>query len=108
MKYELINPSDRIFFDAENNKIAQFCSTYISTGYTYENTETGESGNMYIFGIDEDGILKEFGCDIKTFIKENAKEIQACFASFRYSSGRTSMNRIVDFAHSIKMKNFYQ
>ena len=104
MKYELINPSDLIFFDAESDIVAFFCVLMISCAYGAENTETGWSGPMYIMGIEDSQLEIELEMDVDSFININREDINNCFQSFSYNSERSSMNKIVDHAKRIKLK----
>jgi len=105
MKYELINPSDKIYFDADSDIVSFFCVVMISNGkFSAENTETGWSGAIYLFGISNDALEIELGMDVESFVNINREDINKCFKSFRYDSERSSMNKIVDYAHGLSLK----
>lgn len=105
MKYELINPSDKIFFEADTKEIAFLCSLFLGNGkYSARNVETDESTNMYFFGIEDETLTKELGMHVDLFCKENAKEINKCFKSFYVEGERSSMNDICAYAHGLSVK----
>ena len=104
MKYELINPSDLIFFDACSDIVAFFCVLMISSAYGAKNIETDWTGPMYLFGITDDQLDIELEMDVNSFANIHREDINECFQSFRYERERTSMNKIVDHAHSMKLK----
>lgn len=140
MLFELINPSDKIHFEASSRAIADVCVVSISSMYaaTEINPETLEeiwSGGILQFsGIDT---LKEaHGIDdLDKWIIENTEDMNTCFKSFAYGSvkdfyfykkavasiddpekkqafiddwddkHRSSMNKIVAYAHSCEIKS---
>ena len=105
MKYELINPSDKVYFDAGSDLVAFFWSLMVGNGaYSAENTETGWTGPFYLFGISDVAIEVELEMDVDSFVNINREDIKKCFQSFRYDSKRSSMNKIVDYAHGMKLK----
>ena len=104
MKYELINPSDLIFFDACSDIVALFCVLMIISAYGAKNIETDWTGPMYLFGITDDQLDIELEMDVDSFVNINREDINNCFQSFRYNSERSSMNNIVDRAHGLKLK----
>ena len=106
MKYELVNPSDEIYFDAPSDSIAFFCALVVGGGaYAAKRTDTGEViGGFYLLGIEQEAVAKELGEPVEPFIEANHEAINACFRSFRYIRERSSMNRIVDYAHGCRVK----
>ena len=103
--YELINPSDKILFDAENNKIAFFCTMILSNGkFGCDEINGDYKSSLYILGIDEETLIFEIDMDIDSFIELYRDEINECFKSFRYVNERSSMNKIVDCAHNMILK----
>jgi hypothetical protein len=104
MKYELINPSDKIEFEAESNEIAFFCVVMLEPRYAAQNLETEWSSGIYLFGITEEVIEKELNRDIENFCELYRDEINACFKSFHCVGARTSMNDICKVANAMKVK----
>ena len=105
MKYELINPSDEIYFDAENDEVAFFCVLMIGGGkFSAKNTETEWSSPFYLFGISSEALDIELEMDAESFINIHRDDINKCMQSFRYVRERTSMSKIVDRAHGLILK----
>lgn len=100
MKYELSNPSDKIFFDAASDEIATICALFLGNGM-YAAKREGWSSGFYLMGICEEEINRLFKPNIDAFIKINRLEINEAFQSFRYDNKRTSMNQIVREAHNV-------
>lgn len=100
MKYKIGNPSDRCFVEADDEKVAVACILFLGNGqYFCINTETEEqsAGTFFALGGDVEETWKHFhGIGFEEFISkpETKKKMADCFASFSYSSERTSMNNI--------------
>jgi hypothetical protein len=104
MKYELINPSDKIEFEAESDEIALLCVLNISSAYAAENLETGWKSPFGMFGYTEDDLIRDLGRDVETFCELYRDEINACFKSFHCVHERTSLNDICKYANGLKVK----
>ena len=105
MKYELINPSDKIEFEAESDMIAFFSVLMLSDGkYAAENIETKWSSPLYIFGIKTEALEMELGMDVEAFCELYRDEINACFQSFHCVHERSSLNDICAYAKGLSVK----
>jgi len=101
VQYELINPSDPIFFDAPDVKIATLACIYVSNGhYGAHPQDGGDPVPVLIFGWrkwwDE-----KYNTNPEEDVKANAAAIVATLRSFRLQDGRerSSMNDICANAH---------
>ncbi len=100
MKFEISNPSDACYLEADDQKIATACILFLGNGqYPTVNVDTGEqiAGSFFIFGGDIEQTWKHFhGIGLDEFMSTpGVKEKMAeCFESFRYKYERTSMNNI--------------
>ena len=100
MIYEIGNPSDKCFLEADDEKIAAACVLFLGDGqYFCINTETGKQvpGTFFAFGGDPEKTWKEIhgiGLDELFSNRENKIKIAECFESFRYAGTRTSLNNI--------------
>jgi hypothetical protein len=106
MVFELVNPSDEILFDAPDAKVAFVCALLVGSGaYPAKAKETGEdAGGFLLFAANADAeIESRLGMTGDQFVRENAVAVNACFKTFRYVRERTSMNRIVDYAHTLSV-----
>jgi hypothetical protein len=100
MKYELINPSDKIYFDAPDVVHAATATALISTAYGGKCLEDGgEDSPVFLFSSASDWVQNRSGMTVDEFIENNAQTLHDTLASFRYDTERTSMSRIVDAAH---------
>lgn len=101
MKYELINPSDKIFYDAPDVIHSAVATALISTAYGGACQEKdGEDSPIFLFGDASEWIKERSGIGVEDFIEKNAQSLFETFQSFRLASGkRTSMNNIVGAAH---------
>lgn len=99
-KYELINPSDKIFYEAPDAVHSAVATALISTGYGGNClTEGGENSPIFLMHSASEWIEKRSGMTVDEFIEKNAESLYEVLSSFRYSSERTSLNKIVDTAH---------
>jgi hypothetical protein len=100
MKFEIGNPSDQYFLEADDAKVAVACILFLGNGqYFCTNVETDESiaGAFFALGGDVEETWKHFhGIGFEEFISkpETKKKMADCFASFRYAGERSSMNNI--------------
>lgn len=89
MKYEIINPSDKCFIEAENDTLASVVGYLLGQGwYGVQNAETGESV-LCIFESPFDSV-KEY----QEYIDSHRTQLAEAFESFAYASDRTSLNNI--------------
>lgn len=103
MRFELINPSDKIFLDADDLRVAQIAALYAGEGYYGLNDENGEQVfGLIAFGGSEE-FIKSFGDEdgYKKFIEANRMAIADCLKTFRTDGVRTSMNDICGSAHHL-------
>ena len=105
-KYEIINPSDKCFIYSDNLRVAKFCCLLLGNGrYGLTDCETNETAfSIYLFGISEEQIVKEFGEPLDKFMEHNKVEIVECFKSFEYPYERTSLNNIGERARLFAQK----
>jgi len=100
MTFEIGNPSDKCFIEADDEKVATACVLFLGYGqYFCKNVETGESyaGSFFALGGDVEQTWKHFhGIGFEEFISkpENKTKMAECYESFRYAYERTSMNNI--------------
>lgn len=105
-RYELINPSDKIFLDADDVRVAQIAALYAGKGFYGLKDENGEQ----VFGLiafgGSDDFFKSFGgvSDYEEFIKANKQKIAECLRTFRTDGVRSSMNDICGNAHKLASK----
>ena len=89
MKYEIINPSDKVFITSDNELDAKIVCYYLGEGtYILEN-EKGELLTGFLnpnFGIEDEEVAK--------YISSHSRKIADVFDSLSYESERTSMNDI--------------
>lgn len=103
MRFELINPSDKIFLNADDLRVAQIAALYAGKGYYGLNDENGEQVfGLIAFGGSED-FIKSFGdeASYKKFVEDKKREIADCLKTFRTDGVRTSMNDICGNAHRL-------
>ena len=101
-EYELVNPSDEIYFCACDDTIAFVCSLLMGQGYGAKRVDGAEFGHcFYLFGISEEAFEKEVGMPWKVFLEERRMDIATALQTFRYARERTSLNKIVDYAHGM-------
>ena len=101
MKYEIANPSDKCFFNYDNELIAAVACLILGRGYyglkEYESGKTVLPILMF-GGVDE--WLEEKNINaLAAFINEHKSKLAACFQSFSYDGERTSMT---DIGESVK------
>lgn len=103
MKYELVNPSDQVFFEAEDDKVAFMASLLVGNGqYAAKRTDNGEIAvGFYLLGISAEELERQLGCSCDAFIEKEGARLADAFTSFVYSHGRSSLNAIVDRAHEM-------
>jgi len=111
MKFEIGNPSDLCFLEADDPRIAAACILFLGNGHYFcINTETREQidGTFFVLGGDVDETWKEYhGVSFNDFMElPNTKsKMKACFESFSYANERSSINNIgkmaEEFAKSI-------
>ena len=131
MIYELINPSDEITFEAEDDLIAKICALVVGHGRygLHRITEDGEPMEImlpFLSWPTLEQVIEIIGKDINELLMENNEKVIACFKSFavcpvkeretyrtytnNYTKNvsawdndkRTSTANICAFAHSIK------
>ena len=112
MKYELINPSDAIFYDAPDAVHSAMATALLSSAYGGNCLENSEhSSPIFLLGGASEWIEEKSGLTPDEFIEKNAQTLHDTLKSFRYEGERTSLNRIVDRAHeyaSAIQKKFLQ
>ena len=107
MKYELINPSDKIYFDTDGSREAETALCYIvlvvSGGQMALRREDGEDVlPSFIFAKEADLLAywkTRTDAPFGDWPMQNLRLIATVSASARYASERTSMRKIVDAFH---------
>jgi hypothetical protein len=100
MTFEIGNPSDKCFLNADDPKIAAACILFLGGGqYFCKNAETEENipGTFFALGGDiEDVWKKSHGIGFKEFISkpETKSKMRLCFSSFYYATEGSSFNNI--------------
>ena len=96
MKYEIINPSDKVYITAEDDLIAKIVCYYLGRGTYMLKNDKGE----LLTGFLEPNIDIE-GKELEKYIYTHAVEIADALDSLVYRYERTSMNDIGEKAHVI-------
>lgn len=98
MKYEIGNPSDACFVDAEDPKAATAGILLIGHGQYFTKAEDGKRyPSFYAIGnADPQVDWKEtFGITLNDYLAGNGlADVIACLKTFRYASERSSLNNI--------------
>lgn len=92
MTYEIINPSDKCFIQAESDIVAALVGNALGSGYYGVRDENGRTILHIMQTVHEAMNMTEE--DVSAFIDEHHREIRQAFESFRYAEERTSMNNI--------------
>ena len=92
MKYEIINPSDKCYIFADDQRLAIIACSLLGGGmYGLKN----ESGETVLYPLqDVDYALGMTMQDIGDLAKASRMELSRIFGSFQYESSRTSLNNI--------------
>lgn len=100
MKYELINPSDEIYYDAPDVIHSAMATALLASSYGGKCLEDSRYDSpIFMFSPASEWIKEKSGLTPDEFIEKNAQTLHDTLKSFRYASERTSMSRIVDTAH---------
>ena len=89
MRYEIINPSDKVFITSDNELDAKIVCYYLGKGTYMLKNDKGELLTGFLdpnFGIEDEDVAK--------YISSHSREIADVFDSLSYESERTSMNDI--------------
>ncbi len=106
-QYELINPSDKIVFDAPSHEVAALAALIVGLGkygaVTYNDQRTSVIG-LALFGGDG-GYRDNYGRDFADGLNALGPEAVAACHSFRLANGhRSSLNDICGYAHQFKLR----
>lgn len=113
MKFELANPSDKIYLEGDDFEVVAIAVVAVGHGQ-YPAFEIDENGNeidegasvpFFLFGGLDEWFNEKFGvcaeeC-VKRVKKEKLRQLIDALRSFRCVGARTSMNDICGYAHSI-------
>lgn len=92
MRYEIINPSDKCFVDAESELDAQIIGSLLGQGM-YGMEDDGGKVVLNVFdSLDDATEMSEE--EICSYIDSHAETLAAAFESFRYAEERTSLTNI--------------
>ena len=95
MKYEIINPSDKVYITAEDDLIAKIVCYYLGNATYMLKNDKGELLTGFLDpNIDIDG--KE----LEKYIVSHVNDIAEAFDSLTYEGERTSMNNIGKSAYA--------
>lgn len=92
MTYEIINPSDKCFIEAESDTVAALVGNALGSGYYGVRDENGKPVLHVMQSVSEATNMTED--EVSTFIDTHQREIRKAFESFRYADERTSLNNI--------------
>ena len=100
LKFELINPSDAVFFKAPSLSIAAFAVIFLSPKYGAKQVDGDLEVPIFMFGGAEEWFKEELKIDdIGTTFETIKEEVATCLESFCIEKGgRTSMNDICKYA----------
>jgi hypothetical protein len=97
MRFEIGNPSDKCFVDAEDPKAAAAAITLLGHGQYFCKAEDGtDYPAFYVLGGDPQEIWKDkFGLTLNEYLAGSGLDaIIDCLKTFRYDGERSSMNNI--------------
>lgn len=111
MKFEIINPSDKLFLTAPDLLISAVAICLLSKG-VYALKGIGDNDNLevplFLFGGHDGWFLENLNCTFQEALikaKERKQELIDCLKSIEYETERGSMNNIqqcgIDIAKSI-------
>lgn len=113
MKYEIINPSDKAFLDADDLEVAAVACVFIGRGQYGLDPETkgATSVPVFIFGGADEWFAEQFGrsfsdsCDLVK--RDKLPSLIECLRSARLAGKRSSLNDFTGYAHRLaeKMEN---
>jgi len=99
MRYEIGNPSDRCYITTDDDKVAGAVILLLGNGQYFARPEEGDTKRhlptFFALGGDVDATWKDaFGVTFTEFMDapESREKLAACFESFEYAAGRSSMN----------------
>lgn len=103
MKYEIINPSDEVFIEADSHEVACVAVACMGEG-EYGLKEVGGDLEMplLLFGTADKWFKKTFDRTFEeSFHHIDREELKTALLSTNMEHERTSLNKIVDYAHSL-------
>lgn len=102
MKYELINPSDKVIYDAPNKLISGMATLSLSAGYGGDCLDNPEqSSPIFLFGGGSEWLEEQSGLELEACFKTHAAELVKTLRSFELVGERTSLNDIVTVANKV-------
>lgn len=95
MKYEIINPSDKVYITAEDDLIAKIVCYYLGNGtYMLKN----DKGELLTGFLDPNIDIEDE--ELEKYIVSHVNDIAEAFDSLTYEGERTSMNNIGKSAYT--------
>ena len=92
MKYEIINPSDKCFITAHDERLAKIACAVLGQGWYGLRYQDGDTVMYPLQPLDEAlGVGED---EIKEIIDRNRGTLADVFSSFEYEGERTSLNDI--------------
>lgn len=92
MKYEIINPSDKCFITAHDERLAKIACAVLGQGWYGLRYQDGDTVMYPLQPLDEAlGVGED---EIKEIIDRNRGALADVFSSFEYEDERTSLNDI--------------
>lgn len=104
IRYELVNPSDTIFLQAEDLRTAILCAIYVGEGaYGLKTVDDTVVMPLFLFGGADEYLIEKFGSleKVREYALERPAELVACLRSFKLKGTRTSTNNICGRAHAM-------
>lgn len=104
MRYEIINPSDACWIEAESDAVAAFITVLASAG-AYVARRDGWSSKLYLAGFGGDpetDFCEEFGAEsFLNFMRQNKDSIIRACESATVPGERTSLNDVASRFHKL-------
>ncbi len=91
-EYELINPSDAVYFDAPEPVVAACAAALVGEGAYDAKGPEGSVGGLLLFGMQP--FTSRYG-DFGVAMEQHRDAIKAALRSFRIKGKRSSLNDIV-------------
>lgn len=105
MKFEIINPSDEAYLEADDFENAVLSCVVIGDGYALKQVDGELEMPIPLFSDFEVWFQKQFGKTFEESLKKmNKKEIKKILESVHLKGERTSLNDFTKYAHAMAKK----
>lgn len=101
MKFEIINPSDKAYLDAEEYDVACLASLLVTEQHGLKQVDGEFKMPPFLFGGADKWFTDNFKISVGEDWKKKRKEVIACLKTVRYSDGRSSLRNFVKYAHDL-------